>query len=271
MSKNLIVKPKYQKCGINVVKDKFESYRIHKENLFSLPMRVLIIGKSDLSGKTNMVDNLLLRPMDKMDLEGQLYYKDNFKGEDIYLFSASHSSDEKLGALIEFKKIPAANIFDGIDEGDLVNMYKRVEDKYKRAVEEEETPAHSLVIFDDCSYGGGLKRKINGIISKIFSNGRHILLSSIITAQKYTTISTTCRENMSGMIVFQCADLQLRTIYNDLVIPYDYRMFREIFEYITEDEHSFMVYNTRLPKRDRILDSDFTPFQDSMDDSLKEC
>jgi hypothetical protein len=264
MTSSRKIADKYQKFEVHVVKDHFENYRIHKENLPDLPMRLLIIGKSDLSGKSNEVDNLLLRPMDKDDRSGKLGYKNDFKGEDIYLFSASHSSDEKLKALIKAKGIPASNIFDNIDEGDLAEVYKRVEDKYGKAVGEGERPVHSLVVFDDCSYGGGLKKKINGIISKIFSNGRHILLSSIITAQKYTTVSTTCRENMSALILFQCSDQQLKTVYNDLVIPYDYPTFREIFEYVTEEPHSFMVYNTRLPKRDRILDVEFIPFQNSI-------
>ena len=69
------------------VRDKSEKNYISKGDMFDLPMRLLIVGKSFLSGKTNLLTNLLLQ-------DDQRLYKDNFKGENIYIFSASLNTDK---------------------------------------------------------------------------------------------------------------------------------------------------------------------------------
>ena len=62
----------------------------------------------------------------------------------------------------------------------MTEIYEEVQNKFK-----ENPKTHSLIILDDVSFSGGLKKKLNGIIARIFSNGRHINLSCILTSQKY--------------------------------------------------------------------------------------
>jgi len=61
------------------VRDKNDSYYTPIERLFDLPMRLLINGKSQLSGKTTIILNLLLNPT--------FGYDKLFDGEHIYIVS----------------------------------------------------------------------------------------------------------------------------------------------------------------------------------------
>ena len=54
------------------VKDKTDSYYTHLKDIFDIPFRIIIVGKSFLSGKSTVILNLLLRDS---------FYKDHFKGE----------------------------------------------------------------------------------------------------------------------------------------------------------------------------------------------
>ena len=56
--------------------DKTDKYHV-KHKLFDLPFRLLINGKSQLSGKTTLILNLLLNP--------EFGYDKLFKGENIFI------------------------------------------------------------------------------------------------------------------------------------------------------------------------------------------
>tara|TARA_R110001606_G_scaffold86994_3_gene196554 strand:- start:864 stop:1577 length:714 start_codon:yes stop_codon:yes gene_type:complete len=228
------------------VKDKDEKHYIKKNLLSSLPARILIVGKSQLSGKTNLLINLLCR-------EGNNFYKDDFKGEHIYLISASIGTDDKLDRLINFKEIPDENLVSGYDEEILKEIYKEVEQKHK-----EEPKDHFLIILDDVSFSGGLKAKLNGIISRIFSNGRHINCSCILTSQKYTDILPSCRENMTQGIFFNCSNKQLDLITDDVNYLSDNKTFKKMFRSVMTKPHAFFVVNFFKPVDEMYMDQNFT-------------
>jgi len=146
------------------VNDESENYNTNKAKLFDLSMRLLIVGKSFLSGKTNLIVNLLLR--DEM-------YRSDFHGENIYIFSGSIKNDNKIKLIIREKQIPKENLFPSFDEDVLEVIYNFIEDHYIASFENKEKPDNFLIILDDLSYGGQLKNKNNRILAKIFSNGRH--------------------------------------------------------------------------------------------------
>jgi hypothetical protein len=169
------------KLSIFKVKDKAETYYTHKKRIFDLPMRLLIIGKSQFSGKSNLVVNLLCRDE---------YYNKDFAGEDIFIISPSIYSDAKLEKLVKIKNIPEENLYESYDESMITSIYDLLEQEYEENVADKIKPTNKLIVFDDMSFSGVFKKKINGIISKIFSNGRHINLSVITTSQKYSDLST---------------------------------------------------------------------------------
>jgi hypothetical protein len=237
-----------KELAIYKVKDGAENYYTHKDIIFDLPFRVLIIGKSQLSGKSNLILNLMLRPE---------YYGSDFKGENIYIVSPSVHNDDKLKKFIEVKDIPQENIMTEYDEEVLKELYKMIQQDYEEAVGENKKPENTLVIFDDISFNGDLKSKKGGIINKMFMNGRHILLSTLITAQKYSDISTGARENATGLMVFDCSNKQLELIETDHNCLDSKKDFYKLFRNITGVKHDFFVINYTNPKEHRYQDQEF--------------
>jgi hypothetical protein len=231
------------------MRDKHESFHKNKGRLFDLPMKVAIVGRSMLSGKTNAVSNMLLRDE---------FYKNDFDGSDIYIFSPSVHTDYKLKTLVEEREIEPSNLFDKYDEDTMEALYEVLKDEFNERVNSKEKPTHKLFIFDDLSAEGHLKKHKNGVINKIFSNGRHILINVIVTAQKYSDIPTFARENLSGGMFFGGTDRQLQLITDDhsFIEP---SQFKQIYRSITAPKHSFMVINYSNPPESRIMDTEFKP------------
>ena len=231
------------------VRDEHQQYYIQKDVMSSLPCRTIICGKSALSGKTNLLINILANPDDK-------FYSDHFLGENLYLISGSIKSDDKLQRLISFKEIPEKNLVHGYSEEELIRIYKEIEEKHHKAISEKET-VHYMVIMDDCSFGGGLKKKINGIISKYFSNSRHINCSIIITLQKYSDCLTSARENASSCFFFQCSNKQMSLISEDVNYTDNTKSFNNMFREAVKEPHSFLFVNFFKPVDEMYMNSDF--------------
>jgi len=242
------------------MKDTHESYRKDKGDFFDLPMRLLIVGKSQLSGKTNMVGNLLLRPFDETDVAGKHLYMNDFKGDNIYIISPSTNLDTKWMNIIKDKKIPEVNVIKSFDEEILDTLYQSLDEKFHEAVDEGRKPEHSLVIFDDMSFSGDLKSHSHGGVARLFMNGRHLLISTILTAQKYTDILTGARENATGLILYDCSQKQLETIFQDHGLS-EKKEFLRMFREATKEPHSYMVINYSNPREMRFLNQHFEPIE----------
>jgi hypothetical protein len=234
--------------SIYKVKDEAETYYTKKDLIFDVPFRLLIVGKSQLSGKSNILVNLLLRDE---------FYNKDFDGENIFLVSPSITNDEKLKKIIKVKEIPEENLFLEYDEDVLKQLYQMLQDEYEEAKEAGEKPQNKLIIFDDMSYNGALKAKQHGIINKIFSNGRHINLSIITTSQKYSDLLTSSRENANGAIFFNCSNKQLELIESDHNYLGSKKEFMNMFRKVMDEKHSFLVVNYTNPKEQRYLNKDF--------------
>jgi hypothetical protein len=234
--------------SIYKVKDQAETYYTKKDIIFDIPFRLLIVGKSQLSGKSNILVNLLLRDE---------FYNNDFDGSNIFLVSPSITNDEKLKKIIKVKEIPEENLFLEYDEDVLKELYQMLQDEYEEAKANGEKPQNKLIIFDDMSYNGALKAKQHGIINKIFSNGRHINLSIITTAQKYSDLLTSSRENANGAIFFNCSNKQLELIEADHNYLGSKKEFMNMFRKVMDEKHSFLVVNYTNPKEQRYLNKDF--------------
>jgi hypothetical protein len=234
--------------SIYKVKDEAETYYTKKDLIIDLPMRLLIIGKSQLSGKSNLLTNLLLRDE---------FYNKDFDGENIFLVSPSITNDEKLKKIIKIKEIPEENLFMEYDEDVLKELYKMLQEEYEEAKANGEKPKNKLIIFDDMSYNGDLKSKKHGIINKIFSNGRHLMISSILTSQKYSDILPACRLNCNGAIIFNTNNRELEMIETDHNYLDSKKEFTQMFRKAMNEKHSFLVVNYTNPKEQRYLDENF--------------
>lgn len=235
------------------MKDSSADYRIQKGRMFDLPMRLLIVGKSMLSGKSNYFCNLLSRPFDSNDEEGKDMYRKDFKAENIFIFSPSCSLDDKIKTLRDEMEIPLGNVFDDFSEDRLESVYNFLERKFHYEKEEGLVPSPKLIILDDCSFGGGLKKKQNGTLAKVFMNGRHIAVSVIVTSQKYSDIPTSARENCTGCVLFECTRKQQELIYEDHGMC-DKKKFIKAFNTVTEKPHNAFIVNYSNHKSERFMD-----------------
>lgn len=221
------------KYEIFAMNDNTESFKKKKDDfLFDLPFRIAIVGKSELSGKTTVLANLLL-----------LYYRGDFDSEDIYIISPSAKSDNKWKMIIKNLEIPDSNIYTSYDEDELMALYEVIQENYNEATKNNEKPKHSLFVFDDVGYSSDLKNRENGIISLLACNGRHYLISSCCIIQKYTQLSTCFRENLTGLILFACSDKQLELIIEDHMYGGTKKDFKTAFRNATNPKHGIFVIN----------------------------
>jgi len=231
------------------VRDKTDSYYTPVPNLFDLPFKLLINGKSQLSGKTTIILNLLLNP--------EFGYDKLFEGENIYIIS-NNKLDNKLEMMSEKLDIPPENrmIF---DEDAIEILYDSLEEEFLEETMNGGKPSNRLIIFDDCGYSGSLKNKQHGIISRLICNGRHLNLSQIYTSQRFSQVSTTLRTNLTAAILFNTSSKELDLISEDFNYLNNNKEFIKMFRETTKQPRSFLVINFSNPMESLYLDTDFKP------------
>jgi len=116
-----------------------------------------------------------------------------------------------------------------------------------------------LIVLDDVAFTGGLKEKMNGTLSRIACNGRHINLSMIVTAQKYSQLSTVIRTNASGAILFGNSAKELDLIADDMNYLESKKDFVKMFRKATKERNSFLAVS--FSNDDIYLDSKFKPIK----------
>jgi hypothetical protein len=234
---------------VDKMKDGFDKLKTHHKSLFDLPMKGLIISKSQIGmGKSNLIGNLLL----KDDA-----YKKLFEPENIYIINPSTNIDKKFAVIIEELDIPNDNVFTEFSEEVLQTIYDHLQEVGKEELAEDDKISPKLVILDDCSFGGGLKSKKNGSLARLFCNGRHLNISIILTSQKYSDIPTVCRENATFVIAGSCSQKQLDLISDDHNVLPKKKDFNTMFRKATEEPFSFLVVNYNNKSTERFMDKDF--------------
>ena len=132
-------------------------------------------------------------------------------------------------------------------------------ERYQEAIDNKEKPPNSLIILDDIAFSGGLKGKQSGQITRLACNGRHINLSFIATSQKYSMVSTTLRENATGLIIWESSNKQLELISDDHNNYENKKDWLKMVRKRTAEPHSFFVINYSNPPNQRFLTMGFEP------------
>ena len=234
------------------VRDKNDSYYTPVDRLFDLPFRLLINGKSQLSGKTTIILNLLLNPT--------FGYDKLFDGDDITIVS-NNKLDNKLSIMADKLDIPEENRIE-FDEDHLQILYEDMEEQFQEDVGEGLKPKNKLIIFDDCGYSGSLRSYNKGnIIDKMICNGRHLNLSQIYTSQRFSQCSTCLRTNLTGAIMFSTSMKELELIAEDFNYTESKKQFIKMFRETTKIPRSFMVINFSNSPDEMYLDTEFQPIK----------
>jgi hypothetical protein len=234
------------------VRDKNDSYYTPVDRLFDLSFRLLINGKSQLSGKTTIILNLLLNPT--------FNYDKMFDGDDIHIIS-NNKLDNKLAMMADKLDIPEENRQE-FDEDYLEILYEDIEEEFMEDVSEGRKPKNKLIIFDDCGYSGSLKSYSKGnIVDKMICNGRHLNLSQIYTSQRFSQCSTCLRTNLTGAIMFSTSMKELELIAEDFNYMTTKKEFIKIFRETTAKPREFMVINFSNPPAEMYLNTMFEPIK----------
>lgn len=231
------------KFEILKVKDPSDKNHIKIPILADLPFKLAIVGKSQVSlGKTTIILNLFLR--DK-------YYKKYFDGINIYIIS-NNAVDKKLKILMEELEIPDSNFME-YDEDKLDALYDVLEEEHI----EEKKKLQKLIIFDDVAYSNSLKGSQTGVISKIVMNGRHILLNSIFTTQKYSLLGTNLRSQLTGIFIGSTSTKELELIETDMNYLEDKKKFMKLMRENTKSRNFVFINFTNTEDQGMYLNSNF--------------
>ena len=235
------------KLKILKVKDKSDKHGKEIPVLFSLPMRLLLIGKSG-SGKSNLLINLLANikfPYDKL-----------FDGDRIFIFSPSLRGDEKLKTLIKYKEIPGSNLFEEYSDELLLSLYEELVDDVSERLEENEKVQPTLIILDDLSFSGKLANRFNAL-SKLMCNSRKFAISIITLAQAYTQIAKNIRTQATGMIIFNTNNRELGSIEEENNFLKSKNAFINMFRSVVLERTDFLAINYSNNFKDLYLDKEF--------------
>ena len=245
------------------VRDKEASYHI-KKHPFNLPMRGIIVGKSEKSGKTNAIVNFLTRPWDDNDVDGMLY-RGMFKPENIFIMADSAMENTMLRMMIDELEIPYDNVNSEYDPPWLKAMCDHVKNKFHESITLGETPEHCFLLLDDVGFNKKIKQGA-GILERIYCNMRHYLLSTITLVQYYKQLPPAIRTGTSfAMFSEMPSDLRkdIRSEYNFLK---NTRIFNHLFKLATQKPYSFFVVNFDYEVgQGRYMGSDFLPMDQGLE------
>jgi len=244
-------------------KDISDKFTIKKKDIPDVRNALAIVGRTGF-GKSTILANLLL--LDE-------YYKNDYDPKNIFIFSGSLEGDIKLKTIIDTLEIPQSNLFDSWSEEVGHTIYNMLVDEFNIAIDEKKKPMHSLWILDDLGFTNLLKvaNKKNSILDKLMSNSRKYNMSIWLLLQKWSTLNTNARENLTGAILGNCSNKQLELIETDLNYitsnkKNPKKLFHSLFRRNTQDR-DFLVVD--FSKKNIYRNKEFKPICMCEDDSNK--
>lgn len=203
------------------------------KNVDRVPFRGLINAPSN-SGKTILISSMILD-----------VYRNVFKT--IIIISPSINIDP---AWIPIKKYIDENLedydkeiyFDEFDDEALkicIDDQKALIQNLKSKAKTKVLP-QMLIVLDDVS--DNPKMHNNKILNSVFTRGRHSSISTIISSQKYVTLSPLIRTNLSSMYIFKLRNqMDLDTILSELSALFpNKKTLLKIYEMATKDKYCFL-------------------------------
>jgi len=209
----------------------------------------LLSGKTGAS-KTSLIINMLLSK--------EFPYHNQFEGENIYIFSGSINSDEKIKLLVKMKEIPESNLYGGYSDDDLNSLYDKLEDDYTTAMSKDEPIVYPLIILDDLAFSGNLHKKFNAL-TRLAQNSRKLAISVLVTTQYYFAVIPSVRENISFAIVYKSSQKNYAMIEEEHNYLGDRKLFLKMMNEELKFKRDFIVINYDNDGTDIYLNKEFEP------------
>ena len=194
------------------------------------PYRIVIVGGSG-SRKTNALLNLI---NNQPDIDKRyLYAKDPYEAKYQYLINKC----KKVG--LDPFNYPEAFIK---YSNDMLDVYKNIEDynlDKKRSV---------LIVFHDMIADMINNKKLNPIVTKLFTRGSKLNISIVFIAQSYFKVPKNVRLNSAQFFIMKIPNKrELQQIDLNHSSDIDFKDFMEIYKKCTAEPYSFLVNDTTLP------------------------
>ena len=234
---------------IRRVIDKSDSQVIDMGILPNVRFFGMLVGKTGAS-KTTLLINMLLNP--------EFGYSEIFKGDNIYIFSGSLTSDKKLEKLIDAKEIPQSNLYSEYDNDLLNALYDKLEDNYNENDINENPTEYPLIILDDLSFAMGRGKEFNGL-TRLAQNSRKLGISVIVTTQHYSQIPLAVRNNISFAVLYATSSKNLEIIEQEHNYLRTRKEFNNMWKDNVKSKRNFIVVNYDNDKDQIYLNSEFEP------------
>ena len=194
------------------------------------PYRILIIGGSE-TGKTNALLNLINNQQDIDKI--YLYAKDSYEDKYQYLINKR----ERVG--INHLNDPKAFIE---SSNDMHDVYTNI-DNYNPDKENK-----ILMVFDDMIAATINNKKLNSIVTELFTRGRKLNISLVFISQSYFKVPKDVRNNSTHFFIIEILNKrELQQIAINHLSDINSKDFIEIYRKCTDKRYSFLVIDTTLP------------------------
>lgn len=190
-----------------------------------------ICGKKG-SGKSTLLLSLLNSPR-------AFQHRFNY----IWMFSPTARGDSKFRDLVS-ELDDTGQFFQELNDETLGTVLRKIKRK-NLAWENDRTKKKTdrirhLLLLDDCMCDISVSKQ--AALSRVIIQSRHLHVSCVITAQKYNGIPTLIRAQFDILSVFKSYNTrEVTTLQEDVSI--DRSMFYEIYNFCTDEDHSFMHVN----------------------------
>jgi hypothetical protein len=198
-------------------------------HLFQVPFRLTVYGAS-ASGKGVMLNNLIASK--------RFPYRGIFK-KNVFIFSETISLGDPSFADLDY--LTEDRFIKGYDE----KVVAAIWDEQNEIIKKHGKPKapHVLLLFDDTVTS--ITSSPSSLLRKLFFQGRHSKISTIVTSQHYAALPRSVRLNADSSVVFDTNKKQAMTMADEQAIETD--AFIEILRAATEEPYSFLVIMYKHP------------------------
>ena len=131
-------------------------------------------------------------------------------------------------------------------------------DTQRQVVEHQKKEGHRklfqiLIVVDDFADEPSFSRQ-SKLLHSLFTRGRHSQISTLVSTQKYNSISPLIRVNATELYVFRLRSIQdLSTVIDENSALLDKATLMKVYRMATEEPYSFLFVNLQEKELDKMF------------------
>ena len=212
------------------------------------PLRGILLAPSG-SGKTVLLSSMLLD-----------FYRGAFAR--IYVFSPSVNIDATWGPVkryvaeelhVNLEKEPC--FFDTWQPEALQAILDEQAAMVKWQKKQGYKKIHGIcVVVDDFADDERVVHSNTNVLAMLFLRGRHLMVSTLLSTQKYRALSTMMRANAQFLVVFRLRNRkELEALIEEVSAVYSPEALQRLYNYATDDPFSFLYVDMMAKRREEMF------------------